>query len=126
MAVTPIYAGLAALLFAVLSVRVIQLRGSARVSLGFAENRGLERAIRAHANFAEYAPFVLLLMALAELQAVPLWQINAIGAALLLGRVIHALGVLREPEPMRFRVVGMSLTLAALISAGLANISAAL
>ncbi len=126
MAATPIYAGLAALIFAFLSLRVIQLRGSAKVSLGFAENRSLERAVRVHANFAEYVPLVLLLMALAELQSLPLWQVNALGVILLAGRLVHALGVLREPEPIGFRIVGMVLTLTALIWGGAANLFGAL
>jgi uncharacterized membrane protein YecN with MAPEG domain len=50
MTVTPIYGGLAALLFALLSLRVIQLRGATRISLGFEHDRKLQRAIRAHAN----------------------------------------------------------------------------
>ena len=66
MSVTPIYGGLAALFFALLSFRVIQLRGVTKIGLGFEGDQGLQRAIRVHGNFAEYVPFVLLLHILAQ------------------------------------------------------------
>lgn len=126
MSVTPIYGGLAALMFALLTFRVIQLRGVTKIGLGFEDNRGLQRAIRVHGNFAEYVPFVLLLMAFAEFQNVPIWRVHLIGILLMAGRVIHIVGVLRDPEPPRLRVAGIALTLTAVINAALANLVGAL
>ena len=120
--VTPIYAGLAAFMLVALSVRVIRGRGVARVGLGDGDNLTLRRAMRAHGNFVEYVPLVLLLMALAEFQAAAAWQVHLVGVLLLVGRLAHALGVSREPEPRNFRVVGMALTFAALITGGLMNL----
>ena len=120
--VTPIYAGLFALFFVFLSTRVIGMRRAAQVGLGDGGNRLLLRRLRAHGNFAEYVPFVLVLMALAELQGAPAWTLHVIGAMLVAGRVLHAYGVSREPERYGFRVTGMSLTFAALITGGLANL----
>ncbi len=71
MTITPIYAGLLTLLFVALSVRVIGGRRMAGVGLGDGGNRLLLRKTRAHGNFAEYVPFALILMALAELQPAP-------------------------------------------------------
>ena len=126
MIVTPIYGGLAALIFALLSFRVIQLRRATKIGLGFGDNLGLQRAIRAHGNFAEYVPFILLLMAFAEFQSVPIWRIHLIGILLMAGRIIHVVDVLRESEPPRLRVAGIALTLTALIAAGLTNLAGAL
>ena len=64
LAVTALYAGLLGLLFFALSINVIGKRRSEHVALGHDGKPRLERAIRAHANFAEYAPFVLLMMGL--------------------------------------------------------------
>jgi uncharacterized protein len=125
MSVTPIYAGLLALLFILLSVRVIGLRRSARVALGDGGNPALLRRQRVHGNFAEYAPLALLLMALAELQNLPDWTIHAIGILLLVGRAAHAYGVSREPEMPKARVLGMALTFAALGAGAVANLAGA-
>ena len=78
----------------------------------------LER-IRAHGNFAEHVPFLLLLMAGIELSAGhhSAWLWGA-GAALLLARIAHAIGLSR-PSPNAFRSVGVVLTWLLLIGLSL-------
>ena len=56
MTVTSLYAGLLALLYLYLTSRVIRFRRGRRVDMGDAGDPLLQRYIRAHANFAEYAP----------------------------------------------------------------------
>lgn len=114
MTVTPIYAGLLGLLFLLLSLRVIARRRTARVGLGDGGDRSLLRVQRAHANFAEYAPLILLLMAMAELQGLQPLALHGLGLLLLAGRLIHAVGFGREPEVRGARVVGMAMTFTAL------------
>ena len=126
MSVTPVYAGLLALMFILLSVRVIGMRRAARVALGDGGNPALLLRQRVHGNFAEYVPLALLLMALAELQHLPDWLIHAIGILLLVGRATHAYGVGCEPELPRARVLGMALTFAALGTGAVANLASAL
>ena len=65
--IIPIYAALLALLFLALSVRTLRLRRSLKISVGHAGNTQMLRAMRAHANFAEYVPLGLLLLTLVEL-----------------------------------------------------------
>ena len=62
----------------------------------------LQVAGRAHANFTEYAPFVLILIALIELAGgSPTW-LWAIGALFVVARVAHPLGMYRPaPNPLR-------------------------
>ncbi len=122
LAVTPIYAGLLALLFVALSLRVIGLRRQANVALGHGQDIRLERRLRVHANFAEYAPLALMLIALAELQGNPAWLLHGLGLALLLGRMLHAFGVSQEPEDYRFRVTGMAMTFSVLITGASINL----
>ncbi len=119
---TPVYAGLLTLLFVLLSVRVISVRQQARIGLGDGGNRQLLRRARVHANFAEYVPLCLLLMALLETQNAQAWTMNLIGLLLLTGRAVHAFGVSREPEAGKLRVAGMILTFTALITAALGNL----
>lgn len=123
MTATPIYAGILAILFIFLSARVIEARRSIGVALGDGGDRQLLRRQRAHANFSEYVPIALILLALVELQGMPHWLLHATGAALLLGRLSHAYALSHEPEPMRFRVLGMLLTFAALLTGAIGTLS---
>ncbi len=68
-AVTGLYAGILGIVFIVLSMRVIKNRVRAKVNLLDGGDETLTRAMRVHGNFAEYVPFALLLMALAEIQS---------------------------------------------------------
>jgi uncharacterized membrane protein YecN with MAPEG domain len=107
--VTSLYAGLLALLFVFLATRVIKARRQYHVAIG-TSHRLVERAARAHGNFAEYVPFALLLMALNEINGLPDWTLHVFGTLLVVGRVLHAIGISQEPENFRWRVLGMSLT----------------
>ncbi len=125
LSITPIYAGVLALLFVFLSLRVIGARRRSGVALGDGGNRVLMRSLRAHGNFAEYVPLALVLMALAEWQGVSGWALHVTGLALLAGRTIHAIGLSREPERFALRTTGMALTITALILGALANLGLA-
>ena len=89
MVVTPLYAGLLALWLMLLSLRVIDRRRSARVSLGDGGNSLLQRAIRGQANFIEYVPLALLMLAILELSKFSIYVLHAIGILLLVARVLH-------------------------------------
>ena len=112
--VVALYAGLLGLVFLYLSIRVIGNRRRAQVALGVGGDARLERAARVQANFAEYAPLILLLVWLVEMSGYPAWVVHALGGALLAGRVVHAYGVSQAREDFRFRVTGMLLTFGAL------------
>jgi uncharacterized membrane protein YecN with MAPEG domain len=109
-AIVPVYAALLAVLFVALSLRVIGARRSGKVAIGVGGDPGLERRMRVHANFSEYAPFALLLLALAELRGAPALLLHALCLALLIGRAAHAWGVSNPSEDFRFRVFGMAAT----------------
>ena len=119
MQIVPLYAGLLALVFVGLSAFVIRQRGRAKVAIGAGGDALLERAMRVHANFAEYVPLAVVLLALMELQRAPAWLLHGLGLVLLLGRVAHAYGVSQEKENFRFRVSGMMATFATLVTAAL-------
>ena len=104
------YAAFFGLLLLVLSVLVIRARVSARVALGLGDDIRLLRASRAQGNFAEYAPMILILLALLELSGAGPFQLHALGGLALAGRVAHAMGISREPENLKLRQLGMALT----------------
>jgi len=106
---TSLYAALLAALYILLSLRVIKARRTHRVALG-APHRLVERAVRAHGNCAEYAPFGLIMLGLLEGMGLPAWGVHALGSAFLVGRLLHAWGISQEPEVLRFRTAGMALT----------------
>jgi uncharacterized protein len=114
---TLLFAGLCALLQCALTALVIARRLQAKVSLLDGGDAPLLARMRAHGNFTETVPMALILMALLEscgLQPTWLW---ALGICLVLGRVLHAAGVL--VNGLRWsRFVGMTLTLIVLSVGG--------
>jgi len=121
MTIVPAYAVLFAFLFLFLSNRTIRARRSAKVAIGTGGDKILERLSRVHANFAEYVPFALLLIAFAELRGINHIVIHILCIALLIGRSAHAWGVSKSVENFRFRVIGMVLTIYTIGAAALAN-----
>ncbi|WP_416305446.1 MAPEG family protein [Neptunicella sp. SCSIO 80796] len=117
MIITPLYAGILALLFLVLSVRVILMRGKG-ISLGDGGDKILLRRIRAHGNFAEYVPFILLMMGILELGRFPGYILHIIGIALVVGRVLHGYS-LAFTEHFKFgRMWGAAITFLLLLVCG--------
>ncbi len=122
--ITPLYASLAAAILIVLSLRVIGVRRSRRVAIGDGGDDDMARRIRAQGNFAEYTPLALVLILLLELGGVPAWQLHLLGAALILGRILHAWSLTAHSG--NGRVTGMALTFFVLAAAALGNLKAAL
>ena len=114
MAITAFYAALLGLFFVFLSFRVIGWRRLKSVELGHGEDSQILRRMRVHANFAEYVPFTLLLMAIAESMTAPRPLIHVAGLILIAGRLMHAYGLSQTPHILRLRVGGMILTFTAL------------
>ncbi|RZF63348.1 MAPEG family protein [Sphingomonas populi] len=76
-----------------LAVRTGLIRRQSGVGIGDGGNVPLIRRMRAHANFVEYAPFVLLLIALIEVSiGSPVW-LWAVSSVFLIARIAHALGM---------------------------------
>lgn len=117
---TALYAALLALMFVVLSIKVIGKRRQFQVGIGTNGEALLERAVRVHANFAEYVPLALVLMFLAEYSGLAPLYLHILGLTLLLGRLSHAYGVQQLKEPLKFRVFGMLLTFSVLLLSAIA------
>ncbi len=117
--VSPLYVGLCALIFVVLSARVIRGRERRQVNLGHGGHADLETAIRVHGNFAEYVPFALLVIVLVEAAGFSRYWVHALGVALIVGRLAHAYGLSAAKQPSRARIVGVTLTFAVLVIGGL-------
>lgn len=124
--ITALYAAAFIAILIVLTVRVIRLRRANRVGLGDGGNTLLLRAVRAHANFCETVPPVMLAMIVLALLGARPWVLHLIGGLLLLGRLAHATGISQASGSSLGRVGGMALTLTALGAAALALVVFAL
>jgi uncharacterized membrane protein YecN with MAPEG domain len=104
--ITARYAGLLALLLLMLALRVIRLRWKLRVGLGDGGDKAMSRAIRIHGNAAEHVPIALLLLLVAELNHADSVLLHACGIALVVARVLHAVGLGRSTGASWQRTVG--------------------
>lgn len=122
--ITGLYAALIGLLVVVLAARIVRLRMRHRVGIGDGGQPVLARAIRAHGNLIEHAPLMLLLLLIAELShALPAAGLHAAGGVIVVGRVLHAVGLTRDAGTSPGRFLGTVLTWLALL--GLALVLAA-
>lgn len=94
---TAFYAAVLGLIFAGLSGWVVAGRGKHRIIHGDGGNNTLNRRIRAHANFAEYVPLILLLVGLLEASGASHFTVRALLVPLVIARVLHPIGMV-APE----------------------------
>lgn len=124
--VTAFVAGLAALWLIFLQTRVIGFRWRRQVSLGDGGHAEGERLIRAHGNAAETIPVFLILLGLAESMGAPGWSVALLGAAFLIGRLMHGLHFVLDRPGIAMRSIGMVLTISMTALAALGVIGHAL
>lgn len=109
--VAALYAGVNILILLALAVLVMLGRRKHKIVLGDGANEVFTRAVRAHANAAEYIPAALVGIVLLALfdPATPLWLLHAAGISLTLGRLLHGFGL--HAGALNFgRMAGMTLT----------------
>ena len=125
-AITALYAGLLGLLYIALGGFVVAQRRRARIGLGMGSDPALERSVRVHGNFAEYAPLFLVLLLVAELAGAAGTLLHLLGAAFLLARIGHAFGLGRSSGTSAGRFVGTLVTWVAIVVLAVMNIWLAL
>ncbi|HEX8240701.1 MAG TPA: MAPEG family protein [Allosphingosinicella sp.] len=118
--ITLTIAGAAALLNIWLARRVGQIRISDKISIGDGGNAALTARMRAQANFVEYTPFFLILLALIELAIGSKTWLWVVAVIYILGRIAHAFGMGRtHPDPLRLRMIGIIVTFLVLLGLAL-------
>jgi uncharacterized membrane protein YecN with MAPEG domain len=110
MMVTLFYASLLGLLYLVLAARVGRYRRNSGISIGTGQDRELEVRMRIQANFIEYVPLALILLALLESLSVSRYGLHLLGILLVVARLLHAWG-LRKGTINYVRGAGAGLTL---------------
>ena len=124
--VSSIITAVLTIIFIKLSFAVIGLRRKNKVGLGSGGHEDLERAIRAQGNFAEYVPLGIILITCLELNGAPWWLVALPGIALIIGRLIHAVGINTPPPDFSKRILGMKFTFYTLITLVVLNLGWAL
>lgn len=114
--ITLTIAGAAALLNIWLGVRAGRVRVAEKISIGDGGSELLSRRMRAHANFTEYTPFVLILIAAIELAVGTSLWLWLVGAVYIVARIAHAFGM---DGAMRLRMIGVIVTILILLGLGL-------
>ena len=103
-----------------LATRCVRVRLKTQTLHGDGGDQLLARRMRAHANFIEYTPIILILIALVELAiGSPVW-LWIVADIYIVARIIHPLGMDAD-HPSRWRAAGAALTW--LIAAGLAVVA---
>ena len=119
--VTLFYTIIFSIFLLVLSIRVIDLRGSPVTKFLHKANRKideqtLERAIRGQGNFIEYAPLFLILMFILELSGASTQLLYLSGLIFTLGRFMHGIVYAFMKPNLFMRIGGMSLTFIGMVS----------
>jgi uncharacterized membrane protein YecN with MAPEG domain len=94
---TSFYIAALALIYFALSGWVVAGRLKFRVNHGDGGAAPMNRRIRAHANFAEYVPLILLMVTLLEAGGASRFTVHALLLPLVVARVLHPIGMI-APE----------------------------
>lgn len=120
---TTFYAGLLSLIFIKISLDTIKARVSNGILLGNGKNNEILALTSAHSNFTSYVPLFLILMYFYEKGPFTSELVlHAFGLSMFCARVLHYLGIRDAQRPeLKFRRVGMHLTLWPIMILALAN-----
>lgn len=110
-------AAAAAILNIWLMIRVGAVRNAEKISVGDEDNENLIRRMRAHANFVESAPFVLILIGAIEFAGRGEPWLTWVAGAFIIGRVAHAFGM-DGGSLAKGRMVGTLVTMLTLLGLG--------
>jgi hypothetical protein len=104
------YAGIQAVIAAILIFPIGRLRGNLGIPLNDGGNAELAVAVRRHGNWAEHVPFALLLIGLLELNGGNVLLLHGLGAALVVARIVHPFGLRADRVATPQRVFGAAAT----------------
>jgi len=118
--VSAVFAAVLGLLLLFLSFLVSRYRLKFKQGLGVSEDIDFQATVRAHANLVEYAPIGLIMLAIAELNGVSSTLIYWIGMGFVVGRLLHAFGMINgRGGPHMARMAGILLTWLAILTLSL-------
>jgi uncharacterized membrane protein YecN with MAPEG domain len=119
-ATTAFYTGLFGVYFVGLSAWIVASRVSNDTLIGDGGDRAMQTRIRCHGNFAEYVPFALLTIGLAEASGSGQTFVHVLLIVLLVGRLLHPVGMfapVNSPRQFACRGGGILTTLLVILIA---------
>ena len=128
--ITLFYASLLSFVYVTLLLLVVRLRHQYKIAYGDGDNAPLRSRIRAHANFAEYVPMLLIFLLLGELNGLPASAIHGFGSTIVGARMAHAYGHIigehTKPPSYKGRFYGTLVTLLLYFTACLSALALAM
>ena len=124
--ITALYAGILALIFVALGINVTMHRVKLGVSLGNGGVPQMQRMVRIHGNAAEYLPIAIGLMLIYEINGGSHTLLHAAGIALVVARILHAIGMWSTEVPGAARGGGQAITWLTIAALGILNLVRAL
>lgn len=115
--ITSLFIGLFAVLQVPLTVMVGYRRAITGIQFFDGGDQTLLRRMRAHGNYTETVPIVLLAMAAAEYAGAPAWLLWGGAGALVVGRLMHAAILITRGWGLP-RAIGMVLTFVPMLGFG--------
>ena len=98
-------AGMLGIILLVLSIRAVAVvRAKGGVGYGDGGNTDFTPVVRGQGNFVEYVLIILILIAFAEAGGMSCGYIHVMGSALVVGRILHPMGLTNVAgvNPLRF------------------------
>ena len=107
-----------------LTYLVIQCRYTQKVAYLVNDDKAFIAKFRAHANFNEYVPLGLVLLAISAYLDLNIFFYAILCVTFVLGRVVHAYGLINQEPKRNFKArrAGMGLTLLSLIFSAIFNL----
>ncbi|MFA0567648.1 MAG: MAPEG family protein [Vibrio gallaecicus] len=112
--VTALYASLLTVLMIWLAFEVIKQRKLNQIAHADGGIESLQIARSAQSNAMDYIPITVILMGLLEMNGANVWFIHTTGLVFIIGRIIHAKGILGRS--LTGRKQGMIMTLLSMVS----------
>lgn len=106
--ISMMYAGIFAVFALILSARAGIYRGNAGISILFGDPPDLElgERVRAHQNFLEYVPLILICMGTIEANGGSVMFLFVAGDLLIVARIAHAIGLRHDNMQHVGRLIG--------------------
>ena len=103
-----VYIAVHILLLIYLAFRVAGKRGKDKISVGTGGDADMELRMRVHGNATEYIPITMIGLLAMAILGLPVWALHAVGISMIVGRLLHAIGL--SKTIMSARVAGVLLT----------------